>query len=72
MVDGVKIAQDAQRSKSATKFRKKLFSINGRSPDSRTKAFIHAKQNADKIMLIMPFCRSDREIFDMRYHDFFH
>ena len=52
-------------------FRKKLFWINGRSPESRTKAFIHAKQNADKMMQIMPFCRSDKERFVMIFI-FFH
>lgn len=61
----------ASANNSATRFRKKLFWINGRSPESRTKAFIHAKQNADKMMQIMPFCRSDKERFVMIFI-FFH
>ena len=38
----------------ATKFRKKLFCIEGRSPDIRTNIFMSAKQNADMIMYKIP------------------
>ena len=47
----------------ATKFLKKLFCIDGKSPASRTKVFIIAKQNADIIMHIMPFVLLDLKIF---------
>ena len=39
----------------ATKLRKKLFCIDGRSPASRTKAFIQAKQKAERRIQKIPF-----------------
>ena len=36
--------------KKATRFRKKLFWMDGRSPDMRTNIFIKAKKNAEQIM----------------------
>jgi hypothetical protein len=44
--------------KNATKLRKKLFWIEGRSPDSLTNIFIKAKKNAEQIMKIIAFCFS--------------
>ena len=38
----------------ATKFRKKLFCIDGRSPAIRTNRFMSAKQNADTTMYKIP------------------
>lgn len=38
----------------ATKFLKKLFSIDGKSPDRRTNMFIVAKQKADVNMQRIP------------------
>ena len=39
----------------ATRFRKKLFSTDGRSPARRTLTFIQAKKNADRMIIIIPF-----------------
>ena len=45
----------ASAKKKATKFRKKLFWIEGRSPDSLTHRFINAKKKAEASMHRMPF-----------------
>ena len=41
---------------SATKLRKKLFCMEGRSPESRTNKFIKAKKKDDAVMHKIPFC----------------
>ena len=40
----------------ATKFRKKLFCMEGRSPESRTNRFIKAKKKDDAVIHKIPFC----------------
>ena len=44
----------ARAKKAATKFLKKHFCNEGKSPESLTNAFINAKQNADNIIKIIP------------------
>jgi hypothetical protein len=44
--------------KDATKLRKKLFWIEGRSPDILTNIFIRAKKNAEQMINIIAFCFS--------------
>lgn len=59
---GVKVTLGRSRYKitaaksSATKLRKKLFCIEGRSPESRTNKFIKAKKKDDAVMHKIPFC----------------
>ena len=40
--------------KKATRFLKKLFCTEGRSPDNLTKAFMNANDNADNVMKNIP------------------
>ena len=40
--------------KKATRFLKKLFCTEGRSPDNLTKAFINANDNADNVIKNIP------------------
>ena len=40
----------------AIRLRKKLFCIEGKSPERRTKVFIRAKKNAAVSIQRMPFC----------------
>lgn len=61
---GVLLFSSMQNAKiNATRFLKKLFCIEGKSPDSRTNAFINVKQNADASMQSMPFVLFDNFIF---------
>lgn len=59
---GVKVTFGRSRYKitaakiSATKLRKKLFCMEGRSPESRTNRFIKAKKKDDAVMHKIPFC----------------
>lgn len=59
---GVKVTLGRSRYKitaakiKATKLRKKLFCMEGRSPESRTNRFIKAKKKDDAVMHKIPFC----------------